>query len=292
VVRLARRLRRLRPDLVHANSLKSALYGGLAGRIAGVPVVWHVRDRIAGDYLPPAAVRLVRAAARWLPAGAVANSATTLATLGNVRRSVVVPSPVAGGAPATAANGGPLRVGVLGRLAPWKGQHVFLQAFAHAFPHGDEQAVVVGAALFGEEAYVRELRDLAGRVGLDGRVEFRGFREDVAAELARLDVLVHCSVVPEPFGQVVLEGMAAGIPVVAAAAGGPAEVVDDGVNGLLYPPGDAAALAALLRRLAADPGLRRRLGAAGPQAAEAFSPEAVAARMGAFYTELTGNRSE
>ncbi len=97
---------------------------------------------------------------------------------------------------------------------------------------------------------------MARELGLADRVSFRGFAEDVHAELARLDVLVHASTVPEPLGQVVLEGMAAGLPVVAADAGGPAEIIDDGVDGLLYPPGDEAALAERLRRLADDRELR------------------------------------
>ena len=86
-------------------------------------------------------------------------------------------------------------------------------------------------ALFGEDAYAHGLVEQAERLGIAEQIEFRGFREDIWAELAELDILVHCSVVPEPFGQVVLEGMAAGIPVIAADAGGPAELITNGVDG-------------------------------------------------------------
>ncbi len=85
VARLALRLRALRPDLVHTNSLKAGVYGSLAARAAGVPVVWHVRDRIAEDYLPRPAVRLVRTLVRHLPDGVLANSEATLDTLGAAR---------------------------------------------------------------------------------------------------------------------------------------------------------------------------------------------------------------
>lgn len=287
-LRLARRLRELRPDLVHANSLKSGLYGGLAARLARIPCVWHVRDRIEDDYLPPAAVRIVRLAARLLPAAVIANSDATLATLPGARRGRVVPSPVP---PAPAADGrapGPLRIGIVGRLAPWKGQHVFLDAFARAFPNGDEHGVVVGAALFGadEQAYANGLHDRAQALGIEERIEFKGFREDVAAELAGLDVLVHASVLPEPFGQVVVEGMAAGLPVIATDAGGPAAIVRDGVTGLLVAPGDAVALAAALRRLAADATLRRDLGEAGRICARAYEPAAVAAQVLETYRSV------
>jgi glycosyltransferase involved in cell wall biosynthesis len=295
VARLAGRLRRIRPDLVHTNSLKAALYGGVAARLAGVPVVWHVRDRIAPDYLGGPAAALVRALSRVLPDAVIANSATTLATLPVSRRRPglwrVVPSPVpAGPLERVARPGGPLHVGMVGRLAPWKGQHVFLEAFARAFPTGPERAAVIGGALFGEEDYEASLGRDAARLGIAERVELRGHRLDMAGELAHLDVAVHASVAPEPFGQVVVEAMAAGLPVVAAAAGGPAEVVTDGVDGILVPPGDIEGLAGALRRLAGDADLRDRLGRAGRARAVAFRPEAVAASVMELYREVLAQR--
>jgi glycosyltransferase involved in cell wall biosynthesis len=293
-LRLGRLLRRLRPDLIHANSLKSLVYGGLAGRLARVPVVWHVRDRIARDYLPAAAVELVGALARVLPGATIANSHETLRTLDRASRGrttakphAVVYDPLGTPPPAMrSADGAPLGIGMVGRIAPWKGQHVFLKAFSASFADGDERAVVIGAPLFGEERYEQELRDLVQELGLEQRVEFTGFRDDVARELARLDVLVHASLVPEPLGQVVQEGMQAGLPVVAAGAGGPVEIVDDGVTGFLYPPGDSAALAARLKTLAHDAPMRSRVGDAARERAEAFAPERVAPQVLSLYREL------
>lgn len=298
VVRVARMLARYRPDLVHTNSLKAALYGIAAARLVGVPVVWHLRDRVAEDYLPQASLALLRRLAR-LPAAVVANSRATLETLGPLSRpGYVIPSPA--GVPNSPTGlvardvmdgchrADTLRVGMVGRLAPWKGQHLFLEAFAHAFPAGVQQAVIVGAPLFGEEGYARDLEDLCGRLGLDGRVEFRGFRELVGEELSRFDILVHASVIPEPFGQTVVEGMAAGLPVVAPAAGGPAEVIGHGVDGLLYPPGDLSALAGALRTLASDPELRARMGEAARTRAKAFTPEAIAPQVLAVYEKVLG----
>jgi glycosyltransferase involved in cell wall biosynthesis len=287
VARLSTRLRTLRPDLVHTNSLKAALYGGVAARLAGIPVVWHVRDRIADDYLPVSAVRLVRAAARVIPAAVVANSYATLATLPQGVRVWVVKSAVVHDAvdmvprprTHTASSEDGFTVGMVGRIAPWKGQHVFLAAFARAFGGGTVTGRVIGSALFGESSYEKELRSHAVKLGIDRQIEFRGFREDVARELEQLDVLVHCSITPEPFGQVVLEGMAAGLPVVAAAAGGPGELISDGVDGILVPPGDVDALAAALRRLAADANLRARLGDSARGIRSHFTPEQATARL-------------
>jgi glycosyltransferase involved in cell wall biosynthesis len=295
VVRLARRLRALDADIVHANSLKAGVYGGLAARLARVPFVWQVHDRVASDYMPAAATRMIRLMLATLPDAVISNSETTRATLGALRRPVV--RTIGNAVPASlldktgpVVEHDPLRIGLIGRIAPWKGQDVFLEAFARAFPDDSTRAVIVGAPLFGEDDVERSLHQLAHRLGIDERVEFRGFRDDVNAELTRLDVVVHASRLPEPFGQVVVEGMAAGLPVVAAVPGGPAEIVDDGVNGLLYPAGDTVALARALRTLADDRDLRGRLGRAARRRAQDFSAARIGAAVQDIYATVLDRR--
>ena len=285
---LRRRLRELQPDVVHTNSLKAALYGGVAGRLAGIPVIWHIRDRIAPDYLPTEAVRMVRLGSRILPKAVIANSHATLGTLpvprrGVVLRRTVVYDPIRRSAPPALTREGPFRVGILGRLAPWKGQDVFLEAFARAFPEDESEAWIIGAAMFGEDGYADALHAQARRLGISDRVVFRGFREDIWAELSQIHLLMHCSLIPEPFGQVVVEGMAAGVPVIAADAGGPAEIITHNVDGLLTAPGDVAALAAAMRRIRDDASLRRTLVAGGLARAEHYSPENTAVSLIAVY---------
>jgi glycosyltransferase involved in cell wall biosynthesis len=293
-IRLIRRLRRLEPDVVHTNTLKSALYGGLAARIAGIPCVWHIRDRISDDYLPHAAVRLVRLSSKILPTAVIANSESTLQTLpkgGTARRSIgrsVISSPVDPDyfLQSASRGAGPIRVGIVGRIAPWKGQDLFVRSFARAFPDGREQAVIIGAPLFGEDDYQESLKLLVVDLGIEDRVEFTGFKGDVRSELQNLDVLVHASVLPEPFGQVVVEGMASGLPVVAADAGGPAAIITPGVDGILYRMGDADALSEALVRLRDDGDLRDRLGAAARLSAERYRPEVIADLVIAVYKLL------
>jgi glycosyltransferase involved in cell wall biosynthesis len=293
---LRRRLRELRPDLVHTNSLKAALYGGLAGRVAGIPVIWHIRDRIAPDYLPKPAVGLVRLASRVLPVAVIANSRATLETLNEARHGVVVTNtvvydPIRAVTPRSLTDESPFRIGTVGRLASWKGQNLFLEAFASAFPDTDTEAWIVGQAMFGADGrYADTLLDQATQLGIADRVVFRGFRENVWDELAQFHVLVHCSVIPEPFGQVVVEGMAAGVPVIAANAGGPAEIVTDGVNGILTPPGDVAALADAMRRVHDDGVLRRTLMSGGLIRAEHYSPEHTAKALMAVYDSVIAGR--
>jgi glycosyltransferase involved in cell wall biosynthesis len=334
VARLTLRLRQLRPDLVHTNSLKAGVYGSLAANAAGIPVVWHLRDRIAPDYLPRPAARFVRGLVVRMADGVVANSAATLVTLDACDTShplaagardrngshrtvpkLSMPSspPRTLGGPASGARDRGRRVhrvipdsvepspyprtpespatsaptfGIVGRIAPWKGQDLFVRAFAAAFPSGAERAVIVGAPLFGEEACERDLRRLIARLGLAERVELRGFREDVWSELARIDVLVHASVIPEPFGQVVLEGMAAGLPVIAPDEGGPAEVIADGETGRLFAARSVDALAAEMRTLGADPQARERLGSAARRSIEAYHPIRVGEQLEEMYTDV------
>ena len=114
-----------------------------------------------------------------------------------------------------------------------------------------------------DSGYTAELHCLASELGLAQRVHFEGFRDDVGAVMRSLDVVTHCSTDPEPFGRVVVEGMACARPVVAAAAGGVTEIINDGVDGLLYPMGDVRALSAAILRLLDDEELRLNLGAAG-----------------------------
>lgn len=295
-VRLARLLRARRPDLVHTNSLKAHLYGGVAARLAAVPQVWHARDRISEDYLPVRAVQAVRLAARVLPAAVVANSKSTRQTLrSSGKTTAVIGSPVVYDAVPRFVKHDvdpdrPFTVGMVGRLSPWKGQDVFLRAFAQAFPGGEERARLVGAAMFGEDAWAASVMGLVRELGLEDRVDLRGFQADVPAELAEMDVLVHASVIPEPFGQVVVEGMAAGVPVVAVDAGGPAEVVEHGRTGFLTPPGDVGALAEQLRELRDDPTLCLRVSAAGERASHAYAPAVIAEQITAVYRAVLAER--
>lgn len=290
--RLVPVLRRIKPDLVHTNSLKAAFYGIPAARLARLPVLWHLRDQVSPDYMSGAAVRIVRTATRFLPTAVVANSQATLDTVPRARRGQVFTGalPLPAAAAPRLPYDGPLRIIMLGRLAHWKGQDLFLDAFADAFPHGGAVARIVGEAMFSDAGYGDDLRDRAHRLGIADRVEFCGFREDIWAELAASDVLVHCSRTPEPFGQVVVEGLAAGLAVIAADAGGPVEILTDGHDGLLVTPCDVRALSAAMLRMA-DPGLRERLGNAGRRTARRYSSEVAAENMLKIYRSLVVHRN-
>jgi glycosyltransferase involved in cell wall biosynthesis len=164
---------------------------------------------------------------------------------------------------------------------------VVFRAFAVSFEPGQAELHVIGSQVFGGEAHADSLHRLADDLGIAADVVWRGFQEDVAAELARLDVLVHASTTPEPFGSVIVEGMAAGLPVVATAAGGPLEIVEPEQSGLLVPPGDVAALSHALRRLAADRSLRERLGARGLELSARYGPAGARTALLDVYSTVT-----
>jgi glycosyltransferase involved in cell wall biosynthesis len=288
--RLEWRLRKLGPDLVHSNTLKSGVYGVMAARLARLPIVWGLHDRIARDYLPAPAVAPMRLLVSTAPNALVVPSQATLDTVGpwfrpGLRRAVI-PLPVWTPTLEYHVREEVKVIGLIGRLAGWKGQDVFLRAFAHAFGAGEVRARIVGSALFGEDDYAASLPVLARELGIADRVDFVGFSSDIPGELAGMDIVVNASVLPETLGQTIIEAMGAGVPTIAARAGGPLEYVEDGVSGLLHDPGDVASLAGAMGRLSADVALRRSLSHHGRQVAARFSPAHTSADMLRLYGDV------
>lgn len=281
-------------DIIHTNSLKSDIYGGIAGRFAGIPVIWHIRDNIDTNYLPAFAVTVMRFLARVVPNIVVANSESTLKTVGVINRksTAVVYSGinhqdringevVHDGVSSTTKsrylelfnrlhqNGhfnqskAPI-IALVGRIAHWKGQHVFIKAAEDVlskYPNAVFQ--IIGAPLFGEYDYEKSLHEQVEKAGLTGKVQFLGFRNNIPELLKDIDLLVHASIIGEPFGQVVIEGMAAAKPVIATNGGALPEVVVDGVTGILVPMGDASAMADAIIEVLSHPDRAYTMGLAG-----------------------------
>lgn len=305
--KLARFARHVEADLIHTNSLKADLIGGLAGKLAGIRIIWHVRDRIEPDYLPNTVVGLFRRLSRFIPDYVIANSVATLQTLHLKRRhhGVAIASGFAfdhkqgvvhDGTPMAPRQGGAtrktdgLRVGLPGRISPWKGQDVFIRAAAMLraeFP--DARFELIGAPLFAEREYETSLHELCRELGVESIVVFHGFISGIASILEQMDLVVHASVSGEPFGQVIIEGMAAGKAVVATSGGGVPEIVQDGVTGLLVPMGNAEAMAQAIRTLLRDPERRQRMGARGrDRVMQNFTIDITARKVEAVYRELAG----
>lgn len=289
ILRLRSELAVRKPDLVHAISLKSGPYGAIAGRMAGIPTIWHLHDHLIPEYLPPRVVPPMRLLAGTLPDGLLAPSQSVLRAAGQRRPGMVtgvIPFPVPRPPAPVDVRDEVMVIGMVGRLTQWKGQHVFLEAFARAFPEGPVRARIIGNAMFGEQDYEQSLHELAERLGIADRVDFLGFIEHVDEQLREIDVLVHASISADPLPGVVIEGMGAGLPVIASNAGGTPEYMTDGFDGILHQPGDVDDLARALRAAAGTRPQRAEIGAHARETVRCYEPEAIVDKMLAYYDEV------
>lgn len=284
---LARWLKSVEPDIIHTNGLKMHLLGAWA-RPRRSSLIWHIHDYVSLRGL----MRRLLYPFRRACSAAIVNSHSVAQDLERVLPGLRI-TPIynaidlerfsphgrrldldakAGLPP---AEPGTLRVGLIATFARWKGHKVFLDALSRLAGKMSEKmpvrGYIIGGAIYqtaGSQWSPDELRAEAMRLGLPGKVGFTGFLEDTPAAIRSLDIVVHASTQPEPFGMVIIEAMACAKPVIASQAGGAAELIADGENALAHPPGDAGALAKQIERLALDAKLRARLGAAGRLEAE------------------------
>ena len=270
-------LQQLRTEVLHSNGFKLHVLGTRAAP-AGTPIVWHLHEYVSSR--PVSRALLKRHAS-----GATAMVANSHSVAADLRRVFGEDAPITtiynavdldefspdgpvadldamSGLPP--APPGTVRVGLVATFGRWKGHEPFLRAIQRLGRASRVRAYIVGGPLYdttGSQHALQELRALADDLGIAPRVGFTGFVEHPAPILRALDVVVHASVQPEPFGLVIAEGMACGRVVIISAAGGAAELVTDGVDALTHPPGDVDRLTEAIERSAGDAALRARLGA-------------------------------
>jgi L-malate glycosyltransferase len=297
---------RLRPDLVHANTTRASLLAVLARHRRRPPIVAHIRDWAPDGRLP----RLVDGVVGRRADAVVANSTT----VGDQFREVPLRRPLrvihnavdlARFDPA-ACDGAAVRrelgipaerivLSVIGQLAPIKGQDDAIEILAGLQGAGiDAELLLVGTAKFTAPGasldnadFERGLHRRAAELGVVDRVRFLGERGDVPDVLAATDLML----MPfwrEGFGRVAIEAMALGVPVAAAAVGGPLDIVRPGVDGLLLPPRDPAAWAGELAPLLGDRARLVELGARGRERAREFSLQSQSEAVLELYRELVG----
>ena len=266
--------------LVHSNTL-AVLAGACGAWLAGIPQVWQVHEIVTR---PAWFRRVLHGACTRLPR-------VTVCVSGAVKTNVLADEPWAGGKVRVIHNGlslgrfltGPGRdamraglgaapdtlvVGMVGRINAWKGQEVLVECAARLherFPGA--QFWIVGDVFGEDQGFFNRLRAAIERFGVADRVKLLGFRSDTAEVLAAMDVYAHLSTEPEPFGLAIVEAMAAGLAVVATRPGGPGEIVEDGVTGVLVGPRDVDGTATAIAGLLEDQEGRERMGAAGRERA-------------------------
>lgn len=294
-LRLLRLIRQVRPDVLHSWTTHDNVYVALLGRGLDVPVLLgSCRGSLqlsgTAGLSPPL---------RWLAlrgvGGVVVNSRALrdeLLAAGvpehrvHVCPNVIETAPAV--SPADLTDLGLTEahrvVGLVGNLRRVKNHRLFIEALGQVIQrHPDVRGVIVGQPVVTEPGYAEELEGGIRELGLQDRVFLLGFRDDVPALLRRFEVLCLTSH-SESCPNAVLEGMAAGVPVVATNVGGVPELIDDGVNGLLVAPDDPGLLGLAIGRLIADRALARRLGEAAQRRVQTQrSPQAAAAHLGDLY---------
>ena len=289
--RIRRHCARHGVSVLHANTVRAALIAMLARLFGGPRVIAHVRDVLPAGR-PAALVR------RLLCAGSdlvLANSRYTARSVRCPRGVTTVYSAVdlrrfaPTGARAMQAD---LTLGVLGQVTSWKAQDDAIRILALvAREHPRARLVVAGSVRFeagatlDNQAYMASLHQLAEDLGVADHVSFTGHLESPEQLLGELDMLLVPSI-QEPFGRVVVEAMAAGTPAIATAEGGPAEIIENGVNGVLLPPRDPARWAAAILALASDPGRWLKMSDRARERSASFSVEACADRLAGIYQGL------
>lgn len=302
LMEIYRWIRRLAPDIVHTHTSKAGLLGRLAARLARVPKVVHtahghvfyghfgrlltrlflVIERLA-DRITDRQVALTRGEG----ADDLRLKVTRPEKLVTIHSGVDVARFAAAGEENRAARSDfglpeavPI-VGFVGWLIPVKGPEVLLDAMGGVWANHPSAVL----AYVGKGEMETELRQRVRDEGLPDRVCFLGWRNDVARVLPLFDLLVLPSR-NEGMGRVLVEAMAAGLPVVASRVGGVPDLVAHGVNGLLVPPGEPPALAAAIGRILGHPDLARRMGESGRRRASRFSLETMVEKIDALYQEL------
>lgn len=281
--------------LIHTNTL-AVPFGALLARSLRLPHVWHIHEiLVKPSFLPRLlhrfavrssdAVVCISEAVRAHVAKDV--PAATLLVIPNGIRTIAFSDD----SPASLRAGldlpvEPLLIGTLGRISAWKGQTVLAEAAALLRQSGrNAHFLVMGGVFDGDLRPLHALEDVIREHHLESTFSIRGFRPDARNLLRALDIFVLPSVLPEPFGLVVTEAMAAGLPVVATDQGGPREIVVHQQTGLLIPPNDPHALADALANLIDHAGLRQQYGEAGRiRLVEHFSLQLFVDRFSNLYS--------
>ena len=296
------------PDIVHSNGIKMHVLSALA-KPTNAALVWHFHDYPGGRPLTRRLVRALRRRCDAVVAVSESVSNDVRATVGGslhvrtIWNSVDLDrfAPVGPRLDLDAlsnlpsAPDGTPRIGLVATFARWKGHFVFLDMLRLLATTHNFRAYIVGGPVYETHASqlsMKELRAAVSERGLSDRVGLTGFLKDTPAALRALDVVVHASTLPEPFGLAIAEAMAAARAVVISDAGGVAEIVADERTGLLYPCGSAEHMTTRVRRLLDNPVLRADMGRAAHSAAiDQFNPTRVSAQILALYADLERTRA-
>jgi glycosyltransferase involved in cell wall biosynthesis len=295
-LQLARLIKHEQIDVVHTNT-GVIVSSALAARFARRPHVWHIREWFQefGPLWKPYSKYILAHSNRVLcVSGAIAAqfpASPKIEVLHNGFDLGEFPEPTLEERALARSrwNLPPERLvaGTVGRIKfKRKGQEFLLHAAKLLRDRGiDITCILAGGPAPGAEEHIDQMKQLAGQLGVT--VAFTGELADARAAYAAMDIFILPSAQPEPFGGVIMEAMALGLPIVATSVGGPTEIVTEGETGFLVPPADSAAIAQAIAKLATAPDLRRHMGSNGRQrVAEKFNIRDMTTRIVTAYENL------
>ena len=272
--------------VLHCNDIRAVVMAAPAGRLATIPVVWHVHGGPSSrmnQWIDPVLAMIAKNTV-FVSEGMIEYWTTPHGLLGTRRIIHNGQDPAKQAKPLARDQSRPLIVAV-GALQRRKGHDVLLRSIPTVLTHIPNLECWIVGKDWTDGAWEETLKKMTTDLGLQNVVSFLGQSDDVAALMATAD----CVVIPsrsESFGMVALEAMAQARPVVAASTGGLRDIVLEGETGLLVPVGDADAFADAIVRVLADPLFSRRLGAAGGRRVSEFSGEKMARNFGSLYSSI------
>lgn len=291
--RILRLIRERRISLVHTDAPAETFYAGIAARLAGVPLIWHIRVSDAGPadhLLAKLATRLIMVASSLRARFPATPTDKLIPIINGIEVAEFDAQPSVNIRKEIGVNSAPLLIGCVGRLEEMKGQEYLLRAVKLLSGQGgDFRVLLLGAA---DGSYQEKLLALMRELKVEKYFILLGFRPDTPGIIKELDLLVSASSFGEGLSRVILEAMAAGKPVVATAVGGANEAIVEGITGYVVPPRDPQALAEAMLRLLTDPERRREFGAKGRRRIEEHFclAENIAATERLYLEILHGGR--
>ena len=291
-------LHQIKPDLIHSNGIKTHLLLALAG-VRSIPIIWHIHDFYGSRPLIGKILKWMSPSAKLGIAisQAVAEDAKT--TLPNLPIEVIYNgidiNYFNASLPSSLNSHLPMRIGLVATFARWKGHDVFLAAAAHvvkARPDLNVRFSIVGEPIYktrGSQFSLQELKDTALNLDIAEKLDFIGFQQDIVKIYHQLDIVIHASTQPEPFGLVIVEAMACGKPVIVSQAGGAAELFTHNYDAIGVPPNDSTALAAAMLDLIDNPKKRQFLSEnARNTVSKRFNYQALPQQIIAIYNLVLG----
>ncbi len=322
LVKFRQAIQEINPDLIHTNGIKAHLLTGLAS-INRVPVIWHIQDFYGTRPLMAQALRWMsdRATGGIAISEAVAQDAR--ATLPRLPIEMIYSAvDVKHFSPGLAnlslldipsekltSDVNTIRVGIVATFARWKGHDIFLEAAAQVIrcasripllaaprPDLNVRFYIVGSPIYqtkGSQFSIQELGDKASALEIADKVDFIGFQQNIVEVYRWLDIVVHASTQPEPFGLAIIEAMACGKPVIVSQAGGAAELFTHNYDAVGIQPGDFAALASAIQHLIDNPAQRQRLSEnARHTVLKCFSCDRLGQQILAAYRNLCSKQTK